>query len=320
MNRKTGAVAAALVVVAVSALTGCSRPGASDDGPSPVIRLAAGVDPSYTPVYVAVDQGYFEDEGLDVEYFTTEGGPSMSQAVIAGEADVAVQSDATTVSLMPSAPQLRGLASFEQSDTYIKVVHGKGVDSAKDIKKLATVDGVMTLAAVRYLESEGIDPESVEIVDAPPPDLPAILTRGDADATVIFEPWAARAAEEAQGKIVATIGDFGMSYSQWVVSTDDWVSENEAEAAKVLKAIERADAFIRENPDEAARITEEMIQTPAEQTLEIMKELEFEMSDLDQADLDAATATAEFFLERGSIEKAPDLETQMLLGFYAGKQ
>ena len=40
------------------------------------------------------------------------------------------------------------------------------MESASDIKKLATLPGIMTLATVRYLESQGVDPDSVELVSA----------------------------------------------------------------------------------------------------------------------------------------------------------
>lgn len=321
MRNKPALALVTVSLVAVAGLASCSRPGASaNEGGSDVIRLATGVDPSYTPVYVAVDQGYFEDEGLEVDYFTTEGGPTMTQAVIAGEADVATQSDSTTVSLMPTAPQLRALVNFEQSDSYIKVVLGPGVDSVADVKKVAAVPGLMSYATTRYLESEGIDPSTVEFVETPPPDVPVVLKRGDVDATVVYEPWASRAADEAGGTIVGTIGDFGVSYEQWLITTDGWLADNEDAAAKLAAALAKADEFVRDNPEEAAAITEKMIKTPADQVLQILEDLEFEVNDIDADDVDRMQDAADYFVEAGSIEKAPDLETQLMVDWYSSTQ
>jgi NitT/TauT family transport system substrate-binding protein len=310
MKRMTyAAVALGLVVAACS-------PAASGGGLKPVVRLATGVDPSFTPVYVAAEKGFFDEHGVTVEYVTTEGGPTMTQAVIAGEAQMATQSDATTVTLMASNGGLRALSVFEQSSTYIKVVLGKGVAKPSDIKKMAVVPGLMALATDRYLESENIDVGAVEHVTATPPDTPTLLERGDVDAAVIYEPWATRAAAQSGGSVVGDIGDFGLSYAQWLVTDEKWLSQNQEAAAGVVAAIEEAGAYATEHPEEAAQITEKAIKIPQDQTLAIMKELEFVTRDFTDADLEQARDAATFFADQGAIKSEPDLDTQILKGWY----
>ncbi|HEX6360633.1 ABC transporter substrate-binding protein [Actinophytocola sp.] len=277
----------------------------------PVVRIATGVDPSFTPVYVAAEKGFFDKHGVTVEYITTEGGPTMTQAVIAGEAQMATQSDATTVTLMASNAGLRALSVFEQSSTYIKVVYGKDV---KTPKKVGVVPGLMALATDRYLKSKNID--GVEKVTATPPDIPTLLERGDIDAAVIYEPWASRAAEQSGGSIVGDIGDFGLSYAQWLVADEKWLSQNEKAAAGVVAAIEEAGAYATKNPDEAAQITEKAIKIPKDQALDITSELEFVTRDFTDADLDQAKAAATFFVDSGAIKSAPDVGKQVLKGWY----
>lgn len=305
-----------LMVAVVLAATACSRPATSGAGLKPVVRLATGVDPSFTPVYVAAAKGLFDKHGVSVEYITTEGGPTMTQAVVAGEAQMATQSDGTTVTLMASNAGLRALAVFEESSTYIKVVHGKNVTKPSDIKKMGAIPGVATLATIRYLESEGIDPGTVELVDATPPDIPTLLSRGDIDATVVYEPWATRAAAEAGGKVAGDIGDFGFSYAQWLVTDEKWLSQNEKAAAGVVAAIGEATEYVTAHPDEAARITEDAIKLPPDQTLDILRELELGTRDFTDEDLDQARDAATFFADRGTIKSVPDLDTQVLKGWY----
>jgi NitT/TauT family transport system substrate-binding protein len=300
-------------VVALGLIVAACSPGAQSAGMKPVVRLATGVDPSFTPVYVAAEKGLFDKHGVTVEYVKTEGGPAMAQAVIAGEAQMATQSDATTVTLMASNSGLRALSVFEQSSTYIKVVLGKGVT---DIKKMGVVPGLMALATDRYLMSENITPDTVEHVAATPPDIPTMLERGDIDAAVIFEPWASRAAEQAGGKVVGDIGDFGLSYAQWLVTDEKWLSQNSEAAAGVVAAIEEAGQYATKNPDEAAQITEKAIKIPQDQALTITRELEFVTRDFTDADLKQARDAGTFFVDQGAIKKAPDLGTQVLQGWY----
>lgn len=314
MKKSRSGVIAAVITASALTLSACSDDAGAKDR-AETVRLATGVDPSFTAVYVAHEKGYFGDHGVDVEVLKLEGGPAMAQAVTAGQADMATQSDATTVTMMAADPDLRALADFQHSNTYIKVVWGPDVDDAADIKKLATLPGIMTLATVRYLESQGVDPESVELVSASPPDVPVMLQRGDVDGTVIYEPWATRSAEEGDGEIVGSIGDFGVSYAQWLITDAGWLAGHEEEAAKVLAAIEDANEFIVENPEEAQQIVEDAIKIPAEQTAQIMEDLVFETRDIDDAALQNSKDNAQFFVDNGTLKSMPDLDEQILTGW-----
>jgi len=310
MKRSKSAIIALAIGVSVTALPGCSAKGGD------VVRLATGSDPSFTAVYVAEEKGYFDDHDVEVDVAKLEGGPAMAQAVTAGQTDMATQSDATTVTLMATDPDLRALADFQHSGTYIKVVWGPDIKAASDIKKLATLPGIMTLATVRYLESQGIDPDEVELVSAAPPDVPTMLERGDVDGTVIYEPWATRSAEDAGGKIVGSIEDFDVSYAQWLVSDAGWLKGHEDEAAGVLAALADANDFIRENPEEAQKIVEKAIKIPADQTAQIMQDLVFETRDIDDQALQSSKDTATFFVDNGTMKKMPDLDEQILLNWF----
>ncbi len=311
MKRSKSAIVAVAIGLSVTALAGCGAEGGD------VVRLATGTDPSFTAVYVAEEKGYFDDHGVEVDVAILEGGPAMAQAVTAGQADMATQSDATTVTLMATDPDLRALADFQHSDTYIKVVWGPEVNAASDIKKLATLPGIMTLATVRYLESQGIDPDSVELVSAAPPDVPTMLERGDVDGTVIYEPWATRSAEDAGGEIVGSIGDFDVNYAQWLVSDAGWLKGHEEDAAGVLAALADANDFIRENPEEAQQIVEKAIKIPVDQTAQIMQDLVFETRDIDEQALQSSKDTAQFFVDSGTLKEMPDLDEQILLNWFS---
>ena len=305
--------AAAAIALSVGALAACGGDGEAASGSGETVRLATGVDPSYTAIYVAEQEGFFEDHGVDVEVQKLEGGPAMAQAVIAGQSDMGTQSDGTTATQMATDPDLRAIADFQHSDTYIKVVWGPGVEDASDIKKLATLPGIMTLATVRYLESQDVDPDTVELVSASPPDVPTMLNRGDVDGTVIYEPWATRSAEEAGGEVVGSIGDFDVNYAQWLITDANWLEDHESEAAKVLAAIKDANDFIRDNPEEAQKIVEDAIRIPAEQTAAIMEDLVFETRDIDAEALERTKETSQFFVDTGVMEKMPNLDEQILV-------
>jgi NitT/TauT family transport system substrate-binding protein len=116
--------------------------------------------------------------------------------------------------------------------------------------------------------------------------------------------------------VVGNIGDFGLSYSQWLVTDEKWLGANQQAAAGVAAAIEEANKYVTEHPQDAAAITEKAIKIPQAQTLAIMRDLKFVMRDFTPSDLAQAKRSADFFVQRGTIKSTPDIDTTVLRGFY----
>ena len=51
----------------------------------------------YAPMYVAIEEGYFEEEGIDLELVTAFGADKVTTAVISGEADIAFMGSESTI-------------------------------------------------------------------------------------------------------------------------------------------------------------------------------------------------------------------------------
>ncbi len=313
-----GRSAAALSLVGVLLLAGCSRPATKTEaagGASTKIRIAVGVDAAYAPFFVAKQEGLFAKAGLDVELTQTEGGPAITNAVVAGVAQLAASSDATIVTLMAKTPDLRALAVFQESSQYLKVVLRKGITDAKQIKAMAVAPGLVTLAAARYLESEHIDRASVKFVKASAPDFPALLSKGDVDAYVVYEPWITRGVEKG-GTIKESIGDYGMKYVQWIEADQKWLANNAAVAGKVVKVIAEASDIVAKDPQKAADATEKEIKIPAAETLKTVGLISFGVHDITDADVTSAKSISDFFVQEKLITTAPDLDQQLLKNWY----
>ena len=110
--------------------------------------------------------------------------------------------------------------------------------------------------------------------------------------------------------------DFDVSYAQWLISDAGWLEGHEDEAAKVAAAFDDANEFIRENPEEAQKIVEDAIKIPTEQTAQIMEDLVFETRDIDDAALAKSEETGQFFVDTGVMESMPDLDQQILVGWF----
>lgn len=311
---KFGRSLVALSASTVFALSACS-PGTEEAGSSPV-RLSIGspADPIYASVLMADQKGLFEDAGVEVEIVETEGGPAPTQTLIAGQSDIAMNSDVQILSLSAENRDLRAIGGVQGSSRYLKAVVRDGV-APEDIKTVGHAQGLSLLSSVRYLESVDVDPESVELVDAGPPDIPALMGRGDIDATVMWEPWAANAAK-AGGTIEATSGDFGVNFSQWLAVRDDWLTDHAEDAAKVFEALNKANAMVAEDPAEAAKVAASYGPLDPDSYELLLNEFEWEAAGLDDDDIAYGEEVTTFLAERGLIADGAEPSTLILDGWY----
>lgn len=124
------------------------------------------IDPIFTAGYVALKQGYFADEGLDVKYLNTQSGPRTSQLLAAGQilvgATAATAAPALTIAGKPAAL----IYGFDRRMTYANVIVRKAdydsgkIRTLKDLEGLkvgATQPGSVTaLMAIYLMEQAGI--------------------------------------------------------------------------------------------------------------------------------------------------------------------
>lgn len=316
IGRRSALIAAC---AALSLTTACTA-GSTDSterasGGKPTVRLALGVDASYAPFYLAVERGMFAKAGVNVELVKTEGGPAASQAVTAGTAQMAANADSTALALMATDPDLRALGVFQSSDRYLKVVLRDGITSPKQIRTMASISGLGLYATHQYLRHNGMDPKSVKILQGSPPEMPGMLEQGSIDAYILYEPWAARGAA-AGGHIAGRIGDFGVSYAQWLVADQSWLKDNEETAGKILKVVAAADKLVTDDPAAAAKATNRQVRIPEADTKKVLPEISFAVHGIGDPDITESKKIVDFYLDQKLIKKSPDLGTALLKGWY----
>ena len=93
-------MALTLVVTGLAGCTGEKAGGASGDAVKVTLNEVAH-SIFYAPMYVAVEKGYFEDEGLDVTLITGFGADKTMTALLSGEADIGFMGSESTVYTYP---------------------------------------------------------------------------------------------------------------------------------------------------------------------------------------------------------------------------
>ncbi|MEU7768186.1 ABC transporter substrate-binding protein [Nocardia sp. NPDC049190] len=310
------ASAAVLLTMTVGA---CSRPATqstADTAGSGPVRIAVGIDASYAPFFVADKKGLFKDAGLNVQLVQFGRGGEAVDALATGQVQIAGSSDTTTIQQLQQNPSLRAMYAYEASGRYIKVVLRNGVESAAEVKTMGIVPGLSQISTNKYLEANGVSPDSVKMVTATPNDMPALLGRGDIDGYVMWEPWPAAALSQGTGHVVARTGDFDWFYHHWAITTQPWLSANDATARKVAQVLDKATQLVESDPKLAATATESAVNVAQDQTVTAVDEIDFAVENLAPGDIDAAQSVVDFYRKIGVMTVQPDLKSTMLVDWY----
>ena len=94
MRKKCLVVIGTILAMLTMALTGCGKRTA---GLTKVRLQEVAHSIFYAPMYVALEEGYFEEEGLSVELSNGNGADKVMTAMIAGEADIGFMGPEATI-------------------------------------------------------------------------------------------------------------------------------------------------------------------------------------------------------------------------------
>lgn len=257
-----------------------SSPGESGSGEDGLTPVTAGYFPLvHTASAVrAQEAGYFEEEGLDVDLQQTAGGAQAIPALVSGEYDLTY---ANYTSIVLAAQQGLDVQIFSGNDVGAED-HALMVAADSDITDVADLEGASVavnnlqnigMVAVRALvEEAGGDPDTIEFLEMPYPEMAAGLTRGDVDAIWQVEPF--QAFSLAEGHEVLTqlfsgpVAD--MPVAGWATT-----GEYSAENAETLEAFQRALGRAMEDLNGNRELLVELVPTFTEVSAETVGNVAF---------------------------------------------
>ena len=184
------------VVAALLALTACSRPD-TDPRSQVLKKVRVSFSPllSWGPLMIAQAEGFFEEEGIQVEFVPSLASEEELVALVTGDIDVDPGPlHAGFFSAISHGAKVRLVAGqgYLASDgcTYYGIVRRPAFDSlSPDIKRIrASQDGVTRFATLRMLNKQGVDVRRLEMMRLPDAVLAGSLRSGAIDAAAASEP------------------------------------------------------------------------------------------------------------------------------------
>lgn len=221
----------------------------------------------YAPMYVAIEEGYFEDEGIDLDLVCGFGADKTMTAVISGEADIGFMgSEASIYTYAEGATDyVVNFAQLTQRAGNFLVARVEMPDfSWEDLKGhlvLGGRKGGMPEMVFEYiLKQNGIDPEKdLEInqnIDFG--STAAAFAEGQGDFTVEFEPGATSLESEGKGYVVASLGeDSGYVPYTAFSAKQSFIDENPDIIQGFTNALQKGMDYVQAHtPEEIAKIIE----------------------------------------------------------------
>ena len=150
-------------------------------------------------IWMALEYGYFKEQGLDVDYRVFPSGTTAFQTFRTGQGDIVMTGDLPSVQYFFNNPgQYQTFAAIERDAKGYVVIARKDIRTAKDLagKTVATrVGSTGSWFISEYLTKNGVDPKSVAVKNLDTQLLPAALCKGDIAAFFIWQPIGSRTLE-----------------------------------------------------------------------------------------------------------------------------
>ncbi|MBR0411787.1 MAG: ABC transporter substrate-binding protein [Eubacterium sp.] len=252
-----------VLLSAVTVLSGCENSGVRS-GLEKVRLNEVAHSIFYAPQYVAIEKGYFKEEGIDLELTTGFGADKTTTALISNEADIGFMGPEGTIYLYNEGCEdyAVNFAQLTQRAGNFVVSREKKDDFQwEDLKGKEIIGGrpggMPEMVFEYVLKKHSIDPSKdvklVQNIDFA--NTSGAFVGGTGDYTVEFEPSATLIEEQGAGYVVASVGtESGYVPYTAYCATKSYLKDHKDTLQAFTRAIEKGQKFVKEHS--AAEIAE----------------------------------------------------------------
>lgn len=213
------------------------------------------------PILVANENGYFRDEGLDVSIQPYPSGKAALDGLFRGEVEVADVAQTPIVfssfrrddfvviaTFLPDAPSSKLIVAGDSPIRTIADLTGRRVGVPQGTSAHFFLYVLLT--------DQGLARSDVVEVALAPPEMSTELLAGRVDAVAVFEPYASEAMAASHGRFFASKR---FSETMAYVSLREFSQRRPGATQRLLRATDRACAWMRQHPSEAMAMTTRLL-------------------------------------------------------------
>ena len=254
-----------ITVLTVTSLLACSKEETKKPGMTKVVLSEVAHSIFYAPMYVAIEEGYFAEEGIDLELVTAFGADKVMTAVLSGEADIGFMGSESSIYTYNEGAKdyVVNFAQLTQRAGNFLVAREEMTNFTwEDLKGsyvLGGRKGGMPQMVFEYiLKQNNIDPDKdLEInqsIDFG--STAAAFSEGQGAYTVEFEPHATSLEETGKGYVVASLGeDSGYVPYTAFSAKGSYIKENPDIIQSFTNALQKGMNYVKDHsPEDIAEI------------------------------------------------------------------
>ena len=262
-------VAVMVIALGVSACGGDDSDGGTGAGAKKfdTAVLASVNNMMHVSEFVGVEKGFFAERGLDVKLKILASGSDINKALQSGDAEFGGASNTAIAPARVAGIKSRLVAPAMNDATTATYAGPLAIVGRKDKgvragdpqslkgKRVAILEGSTTQAYLRlYLESKGMKESDVKPVTLDVADHPVSLKQADVDAAASWEPYVSQEVRElGSNAAVVSRGAPVLGYTIGVGTTESVIDAKPEVLVKFAEGIAKANSYIRQNPDQAAK-------------------------------------------------------------------
>lgn len=262
--------------LALILLMSCASENQSGNGATK-LTILHGVSTNNLPLFVAVRNGYFLEEGIELDMQPEISSPRNLQLLHLGEVQVAG---------VGAIPALLGLSrgvrvvAVVENGAYSAEAPLQAIIVRKDseLATLADLDGkILAITGfgshgdvtlrMEILPAAGLTVDDINLVEIPVAQMEGALVTGTVDAALVIEPWASRAEESEDLQVMSwleeTIPETGHIISMLLMQ-EEFANENPEVVEKFRRAYKKGVLEIKRDYDAALALSAEFLKLPPE--------------------------------------------------------
>ena len=300
-------------------LSGCTGEKAVREGLTKVTLNEVAHSVFYAPMYVAIEEGYFEEEGIELELVTGFGADKVMTAVLTEEADIGFMGSEASV-----YTYLGGAQDYVVNFAQLTQRAGNFLVSREPVKDFkwsmlkgtevlgGRASGMPQMVFSYILKKHGLDPEKDLFIDQSIDfgSTAAAFSGGQGQYTVEFEPYATALEEMGDGYVVASLGEESGYVPYTAFSAKKSYLEEHPEVVQAFtNALQKGmDYVAAHTPEEIAAAIGPQFAETGEQTLTAIVQRYHEQDTWKQ---DLVFSEEAFTLLQNILEEAGELEQRV---------
>lgn len=249
-----------LLIGVITALTMTFSTPKEDDNLTTINLAEVSHTIFYAPQYAAIQNGYFEEEGMEINLILTPGADKVAAALLSKDADIGLSGSEATIYVYNGGEQdyLKTFAQLTQKDGSFLVsrtpIENFTLEDLRGKTVIGGRRGGMPEMTFEYvLRQNGMDPKTDLIIDTSVEfaAMGGAFIGGDDDFVTLFEPTALEVEQQGYGYVVASIGELGgvvpyTSYSARI----SFIEENPDLIAGFNRAVQKGLDYVHSHSDE----------------------------------------------------------------------